>query len=218
MRPRYRPLLALLAAAALAVVVVAKVGSSSGGGDGSTQAPPPSSGGASSTGFDGALLPAGKAAYGFTLTDQDGRRVSLSGFRGRVAILAFLSCTSGATAPLIAQQIRGALDELEPDPSDMPAALAVSGDPATDTPRCVRAFLRKVSLTGRLEYLTGTPAQLRAVWSAYGVAPASAGEAAYERSAFVLLLDRNGGRRVEFPLEELTPEGLAHDIRRLQRE
>ncbi len=50
------------------------------------------------------------------------------------------------------------------------------------------------------------------------VVPASAGRGAYEHGAFVLLLDRAGAPRVEFPLEELTPEALAHDVRRLEGE
>ncbi len=169
----------------------------------------------SSTGFDGALLPADAPRHGFTLTDQHGRRVSLSALRGRVTILAFLYTSSRTTAPLIAQQIRGALDELPGPPVPV---LAVSVDPGGDTPARILAFLRENSLSGRMEYLTGTPAQLRAVWRAYAVVPASAGPAGYERSAFVLLLDRAGRPRVEFPLEELTPEALAHDIRRLQSE
>jgi protein SCO1/2 len=212
--PRLLPVLLAVAVAALALAVAVIVGGSSDGASDSTRAPSPS-GAASSTGFDGAPLPAGGAAQGFSLTDQNGRRVSLSSVRGRVAILAFLSCASRTTGPLIAQQIRGALDELKPPPVP---ALAVSVDPAGDTPACVRAFLRRTSLTGRLEYLTGTPARLRAVWRAYGVVPASAGEGDYERAAFVLLLDPEGVRRVEFGLEQLTPEGLAHDIRRLRLE
>ena len=169
----------------------------------------------SATGFDGALLPGNLRAHEFTLTDQYGRRVSLRDLHGRVTILTFLYTTSRTTAPLIAQQIRGALDEL---PGRRIPALAVSVDPAGDTPAHVRAFLRATSLTGRMEYLTGTPAELRAVWHAYAAVPAAAGPTAYERSAFVLLLNRAGAPRVEFPLEELTPEALAHDIRRLQSE
>jgi protein SCO1 len=180
----------------------------------STSTEASSTGTTSGTGFYGALLPAGLAPHDFTLTDQHRRRVALSEFRGQVVILAFLYSTSRSTAPLIAQQIRGALDELEPH-HDVPA-LAVSVDPAADTPAHVRAFLRKVSLTGRLEYLTGSPAQLRAVWRAYAVVPASAGAAAYERSAFIVLLNRHGAEQVYFPLEELTPEALAHDVRRLE--
>lgn len=100
----------------------------------------------------------------------------------------------------------------------LPPALAVSVDPAGDTPARVRAFLRANGLAGRLEYLTGTPAQLLAVWHAYGVTPASDGARAYESAAFVVLLDGRGAPRVEEPLEELTPEALAHDVRRLEGE
>src|ERR1700722_8892396 len=166
------------------------------------------------SGFEGGLLPAGLKPHEFTLTDQDGRRVSLSDFRGRVVILAFLYSTSKSAAPLIGQQIRGALDELSLE-RHRPAvpALAVSVDPAGDTPAHVRAYLRATSLTGRLTYLTGSPARLRAVWRAYRVVPASAGERAYERAAFVVLLDRSGAERVEIPLEGLTPEVLARDLR-----
>ncbi len=172
----------------------------------------------SATGYDGALLPASLTPREFTLTDQYGRHVSLSDFKGRVAILAFLYTTSSTTAALIAQQIRGALDELEAEHRPPTPALAISVDPAADTPARVRTFLHAASLTGRMEYLTGSAEQLRAVWHAYSAVPASAGATAYERGAFVLLLDKEGSPRVEFPFEELTPEAVAHDVRKLERE
>jgi protein SCO1/2 len=217
LRPqRLGPFLALLALAILTTALAGCAGSSGGRSTGaSAEASAP--GVVSNTGFDGGLLPAGVKPHDFMLTDQYGRRVSLSSFRGKVVILAFLYSASKATAPLIAQQIRGALDELDPHTPAVPA-LAVSVDPMADTPAHVRSFLHTTSLTGRLEYLTGSPAELRAVWRAYRVVPASAGEGAYERGAFVLLLDRAGAERVNFSLEELTPEGLAHDVRKLEAE
>src|SRR6202167_3901797 len=156
-------------AAALALAPAAALGgcaggSSAGSGAGAPTAAEASAPGATAPdGFDGGLLPASMQPHGFTLTDQYGRRVSLSSFRGRVVILAFLYSTSRATAPLIAQQIRGALDELEPAARAARGvrAIAVSVDPAADTPAHVRAFLRATSLTGRLEYLTGSSAQRR---------------------------------------------------------
>jgi protein SCO1 len=222
MPTRRRPTPRLLAALAATTLVLAGLPGCSAGGSGdaggSTEAIP-SVAGPSVTGFYGVLLPASLRPHEFMLTDQDGRRVSLRDYRGRVAILAFLYTASKTTAPLIAQQIRGALDELESGSPGHPIpALAISVDPAGDTPAHVRTFLRANSLGGRLEYLTGSPAQLRAVWHAYAVVPASAGALAYERSAFVVLLDRAGAQRVEFPLEEVTPEALAHDVRRLEAE
>jgi protein SCO1/2 len=216
------PSAAALAATALALAALAGCSTSGSGagaasGSGGATGAASSAGGPSATGFDGALLPGNVRPYEFTLTDQYGRRVSLGSLRGRVVILAFMYTASKTTAPLIAEQIRGALDELEPHTSSV-SALAVSVDPAADTPAHVGAFLRATSLTGRLEYLTGGAAQLRPIWSAYHVVPARAGPRAYEQGAFVVVLDRAGAERVDFPLEELTPEALAHDVRRLQDE
>ena len=58
------------------------------------------------------------------------------------------------------------------------------------------------------------------MWRAYAVSPQgdNADDGAFEHSAYVLLIDRHGRQRVSFPFDKLTPEGLAGDIRRLQRE
>jgi cytochrome oxidase Cu insertion factor (SCO1/SenC/PrrC family) len=198
------------------MLAIALAGCAHGGSSGAA-AQVSSSASAAANDFEGGLLPAGAKPRAFTLTDQNGRRVSLGEFRGRVVIVAFLYSTSKTAAPLIGQQIRGALDELalEHRRAAVPT-LAVSVDPTADTPSHVRAYLRATSLAGRLRYLTGSLAQLRAVWRAYRVVPASAGEKAYERAAFVILLDRTGAERVEIPLEGLTPEALARDVRALE--
>jgi protein SCO1 len=127
-------------------------------------------------------------------------------------VLAFVYRTCGPTCVLIAQQIRGALDEL----TRPTAVLFVSVDPGADTPARISSFLARVSLTGRARYLTGSRASLQPIWRAYGVVPPAASRAAFERSAAVLLLDRSGRERVIFQLEQLTPESLAHDIGKLR--
>jgi protein SCO1 len=171
-----------------------------------------------STGFDGALLPQGVRTPNFTLTDQQGRRVSLGQYRGRVAILTFLSTTCHPTCPLIAQQIRGALDEISahPTPAHSVPVLIVSADPDADTPTAVRRFLGEAALDGRVEYLTGSPSELRAVWRAYEIVPSQLGDAESPHAAAVLLIDRAGRKRDLFQVEQLTPEGLVHDIRKLE--
>jgi protein SCO1 len=209
MRPPPRfALPALATLVSIALVLTVTLGGCSGrssSGSSSASAGTPS-------GFDGAALPAGGRVHDFTLTDQRGQRVRLHDYRGQVTILTFLYSTCRSACVVIAQQIRGALDELGPGV----AALAVSVDPAADTPAHVRTFLERVSLGERLEYLTGSRAQLEPVWRAYRVVPASAGEAAYASAAPVVLLDRDGRARVLFQLEQLTPESLAHDVRKLE--
>jgi len=198
LRAGRRTALALIGAAAILAGVIACGGGS---------AAHPSTG----TGFAGAALPASLPVRDFTLEDQSGRRVSLAGYRGQVVILAFISSTCGATCILLAQQIRGALDEL---PRPVPV-LFVSVDPRADTGARVMRFLQRVALTGRVRYLSGSPAALRPIWRAYGIVPVTSDRAAFERAASVLLLDRDGRERVVFGVEQLTPEGVAHDVRKL---
>jgi protein SCO1/2 len=163
------------------------------------------------SGFDGAALPPSVSPPGFTLRDQTGARVSLSDYRGQVVILTVLASDCGSACVVIAQQIRGALDEL---PKPVPV-LILSADPQADTPARVKRFLERVSLSGRVRYLTGSRAQLRPIWHAFRVLPVSAGRAAFARSASVFLIDRSGRERVIFQLEQLTPEALSHDVRKL---
>jgi protein SCO1/2 len=198
LRAHRRTALALIGAAAILAGLIAC-------GGGSAAHP------SASTGFAGAALPTSLPVRDFTLEDQYGRRVSLTGYRGQVVILAFMSSTCGATCILLAQQIRGALDEL---PRPVPV-LFVSVDPRADTGARVRRFLQRVALTGRVRYLSGSSAALRPIWRAYGIVPVTSDRAAFERAASVLLLDRDGRERVVFGVEQLTPEGVAHDVRKL---
>jgi protein SCO1 len=172
--------------------------------------------------FDGAAYPLGVRAPSFTLEDQLGRRVSLSAFRGQVVVLAFLS-TGCRACILAAQQVRGALDELAGAPTygrgtAVPAlqVLFVSTDPRVDTSARVKRFLAETALADRVSYLTGSQARLGAVWRAYRIPPRSAGRVASEAATTVLLIGRTGDERVAFGLEQLTPEGLSHDIRLLR--
>jgi protein SCO1 len=163
-------------------------------------------------GFAGALSPPDIPPKDFSLTDEDGKRVSLPDYRGQVVVLTFMYSTCQDTCPVTATTIRGALDELG---HDVPA-LAVSVDPAHDTPDTAEAFLVKRGLSaGRMHFLLGTRPQLQPVWKAYGIQPQGKG---FEHTARVVLIDKRGRQRVAFPVEQLVDRDLAHDIRKLEGE
>lgn len=202
-----------LAAAVLLALALPALGAGCSSSSSSSQSPSSAStlSSAGASGFDGAALPAGAPVHDFTVSDQAGRPVSLSAYRGRVVIVAFLYSTCGGTCVVIAQQIRGALDELgRPVP-----VLLISADPGADTPARIRRFLSRVSLSSRVRYLSGSLERLRPVWRSFRIVPAAAGRAAFDRSASVFLLDGAGRERVIFQLEQLTPEALSHDVRKL---
>jgi protein SCO1/2 len=190
---------ACVAAAAIALLLAA-------GHDGSSTS---TADGEVVNGFVGSLRPPGIPPKDFALKDQDGKVVSLKQYRGQVVILTFMYSTCQDTCPITAQQIRGALDQLG---HDIPT-LAVSVDPANDDEAHARKFVLAQRLTGRMNFLLGTRAQLAPVWKAYGIQPQGNG---FEHSAYVLLIDKKGIQRIGFPVDELTPEGLVHDIKVLE--
>ncbi len=206
-QPRFvLPAVCVIMAVALVLAIVL--------GDGhSGSSPGSSTSGASPNGnFDGAAFPPGVRGHDFTLTNQRRQRVSLSAYRGKVVVLAFLF-SSCRTCVLVADQVRGALDEVEG--THGVATIFVSTDPRADTRASVSRFLSETSLSGHVEYLTGTSQELQPIWKAYAIPPVSAGKYASEEGSTVLLIDRNGAERVGFGLEQITPESLAHDIRLL---
>ena len=134
----------------------------------------------------------------------------MSDFRGEPVIVTFLYTHCDETCPPAAQQIKGALNDLG---DDVPA-LAIAVDPPNDTPASARAFLSEQRMLGRMRFVLGEPRGARALWRGYAIQPQSAKE---EHQARIVLVDRRGFQRVGFPLEQATPERIAHDVRMLER-
>jgi len=158
--------------------------------------------------FAGATLPAGLEAPAVGLPDEEGDVVRMADLRGKPVIVTFLYSNCEDSCPTQAQQVKGALNTLG---RDLPA-LAISVDPANDTPDSARAFLSKQRMTGRMRFVLGTRPELRRVWDGYAVEPQLDD---LDHTARIVLVDGDGIQRVGYPLGEVTPERLAHDLRLL---
>ena len=161
--------------------------------------------------FQGAVRPAGIPPADFGLGDEDGKPVTLATLRGTPVVVTFLYTTCEDTCPLTVDQIRAGLDELG---HDVPV-IAVSVDPANDTPRAAQRFSRQRQMTGRMRWVLGDEPRLRRLWDAYGVQPQTD---KLEHSASTVLLDATGRQRIGFATSVLTPDALAHDLAMLERE
>ncbi len=159
--------------------------------------------------FEGATLPEGLRAPDFALSDQDGETIRMRDLRGKPVIVTFLYTTCEDTCPSQAQQVRSALDELG---EDVPA-LAVAVDPPRDNPDSARAFLAEQRLTGRMDFALGARAELEPVWRGFAVQPQRED---LEHTARLVIVDPEGRQRVSYPLDQITGERLAHDVRLLQ--
>lgn len=162
-------------------------------------------------GWAGALRPIGQPVPDFALQDQDGKTVTARSLRGRPVVFAFVYSTCRDTCPAQVQTIRNALDRL--DDSDPGAAvIGISVDPANDTPKRAQSFLLKQQMTGRMQFLLGTRAELAPVWKGFAIQPQ---DDQLEHSAHTVLADARGYQRIGFPFDHLTSPALAHDLSRL---
>ena len=159
--------------------------------------------------FEGAILPEGIRAPELRgVRTQDGERLTMRSLRGRPVIVTFLYTTCEDTCPTQAQQIKGALNEL----GERVPAIAIAVDPPRDDPSRAQAFLAKQRMTGRIDFVLGSRARLRRLWKGYFVQPQRED---LEHTARLVVVDPKGRQRVSFPLDQLTPERLAHDVRLL---
>jgi protein SCO1/2 len=204
MNPRLVIVVAVVAALAFAGLLggyLTRDGSSGGGGEATADGVI-----AHDSGFRGSRLPDGVPAPDFDLRDQDGKRLRMRDLRGQTVAVTFLYTHCLDTCPATAQLVRGALDQLG---RDVPV-VAISVDPANDTPASARAFLAEQHMTGRMRFALGTHAELARVWKDYGTTPQSVQQ---EHMARLVLIDRDGRQRVGFPMDQTSPEMIAHDLR-----
>ena len=166
--------------------------------------------------YRGSDTPEGIAMNSFSLRNYDGRLVSSSELRGRVTVLTFLDSQCTESCPVIAWTVARTLDALAQDERRQVIAVAISTDPAEDTPRNVRRFLERNRALGRLLYVGGgqPETELRDVWTSFKVLSSLKSGQDTLHSAPVRIYDRGGTWVTTLHSgADLTEANLAHDIR-----
>ncbi len=161
----------------------------------------------------GSEPPAGIRLPAFTLRDYRGDVVRTSALRGKVVLVTFLDTDCKTKCPVFASDIGAGLRLLSGSEHRQVVALALTVNPARDTPASVRAFLRRRHALG-IDFLLGTAKQLRPIWKAFHVVSAAETGNADVHSSDARVYDRSGVwvSTLHLPVD-LTPANLAHDLR-----
>jgi protein SCO1 len=150
----------------------------------------------------------------FTLPDHTGAQVSSASLRGRAVLVTFLDSQCDESCPIIASQVARAVDRLRPKERSDVTSIAISTDPAEDTPAAVRAFLARNGALGKLRYLVARERRLRPVWEDFQIASSLDSGIDTLHSAPVRIFDREGvWVSTLHPGADLTTENLVHDLR-----
>jgi len=107
-----------------------------------------------------------RPAPAFSLVDQNGKTVSLAGFRGRPVLITFIDPFCRNFCPREASVLSNAVEQLG---AGRPAIVAVSVDPWADTLKNFQQDALHWNLAPGWQWGTGSRANLAAVWKSYEV-------------------------------------------------
>ena len=171
--------------------------------------------GAGSSGLQGTDL-GSVPAQNFRLTDQSGKQVSLTDFKGKPVVLTFLYTHCPDVCPLTAEKLHTVMQNLGSSAQNV-AVLAVSLDPKGDTPASVLNFSQVHRMLNSWHYLMGTQEQLSAVWQDYGLyaqteTPTSTSPGTVSHNTALYVIDKQGRERVFLP-DTFTSDQLTTDLK-----
>ncbi len=147
--------------------------------------------------MDGFPLP-GIAAPGFTLTDQFGKQISLSQFRGKEVVWALIDDKCTTICPFTAQVLTRALDSLSVTQRSRVELVAVNANPTATSVSTVRQWSSAHGMLHRWVFVTGPASQLQQLYSAYRLTDQvvnQGGHTTIVHDSAVLVIDSSGKER-----------------------
>ncbi len=166
-------------------------------------------------GYYGTLALPARQAPPIHLRNYLGQPVTLSQYRGKAVLVTFLYANCPDVCPLITSNLRVALNMLGRRDSQV-QVIAVSVDPRGDTAANVARFVRAHEMTGRMQYLIGSAAELALTWKAWNVgSEREVGQPQLvAHSALVYGISASGRLTTIYPAT-FEPSEIAHDVPKL---
>jgi protein SCO1 len=166
-------------------------------------------------GFYGTLAIPAKQAPAIHLRNYLGQPVTLSQYRGKAVLVTFLYANCPDICPLIASNLRVALNMLGKRASKV-QVIAVSVDPRGDTRANVARFVREHEMVGRMQYLIGSAGELAPTWAAWHVGSTrEVGQPELvAHSALVYGITASGVLKTIYP-STFEPSEIVHDVPKL---
>jgi protein SCO1/2 len=147
-----------------------------------------------------------------SLTDQNGRAISLSSLKGKPVLVAFIHTSCEGPCELITAEMKSVARSLGPGFKSEVTMVSITTDPKEDGSRELLAYAKAQGVdTDGWVFLTGAPAEIRSLLALYGVA-AEDDDSDHVLELFLLGPGGVGVRR--YSGVATPPETIASDIRK----
>ena len=155
----------------------------------------------------------------FTLTAQDGKKLSLADLRGRVIAITFIYASCADTCPLLTAKMAGLQARLGADFGPRVFFVSVSVDPERDTPEVLGRYAQAHGANAAgWAFVTGSPAEIREVAKRYGVFYKKQPRGDVDHTFLTSLIDQHGTLRVQYLGVRYDPEEMLRDLQSLLME
>jgi len=160
-------------------------------------------------------LPVIGPAPDFDLTSQDGKRVTLADFRGRVVAVTFIFTSCPDVCPMLTSKLAQVQQALGEDFGRTVAFVSITVDPENDTPAVLKDYADAFGANPEgWSFLTGDPAALKDVARGYGIFAEKAIGGGIDHTLLTSIVDPRGVLRVQyigygFDLEEFRGDLLS---------
>jgi protein SCO1 len=160
-----------------------------------------------------ARLPTIGPAPDFVLTSQDGVRVSLGDYRGKVLAVTFIFASCTDTCPLLTAKMAQVQDELGADFGPRIAFASITVDPERDTPDVLKEYAQAFDADpAGWVFLTGDAAAIREVERRYGIFAEKTAGGDVDHTFLTSLVDPRGMLRVQYLGVRFDPEEFRRDL------
>ena len=165
---------------------------------------------------ESADLPKIGPAPAFSLTTQEGARLTLKDLRGKVVAVTFIYASCADTCPVLTAKLAGLQARLGTDFGAKVFFVAITVDPERDTPQVLKRYAQAhgANLSG-WAFLTGTTAEIQQVARQYGIYAKKTPRGAVDHTFLTSLIDPRGTLRVQYLGVRFDPEELLHDLQAL---
>jgi protein SCO1/2 len=147
-----------------------------------------------------------------SLTDQNGRTISLESLKGKPALVAFIHTQCEGPCELITAEMKSVARNLGPGFNSEVTMISITTEPDEDGSHELLAYAKKqgVNADGWV-FLTGAPAEIRRLLALYGVAAESNNS---DHVLELFLLSADGAEVRRYSGVAAHPQAIASDIRK----
>ena len=154
----------------------------------------------------------------FSLTTQDNRPLAWADLRGKPIVLTFIFTRCRSACPVLTAKLVDIQRRFSLEQKGLPQFVAVSIEPAHDTPDVLKAYANNFGADLRAwSFLTGSPAAIAELARRYAVYVKRQADESIDHTFLTSLIDSDGIIRVQYQGTQFDRDEFLSDLRLLVR-